>query len=152
MKQDRMNTFARMRYHRYKGPNLYLWGLVCAAPSPGWSRWTSGSPWTLPETASSSWKWPPSGRPPAETMRRRDKAGRATRARKETRRPGPIRSWKGSSGPPSPQRNAQRPLRPPHRESWSLEGITRLENKRRQKMWNDLNPNGFYAIIHNLNS
>lgn len=34
----------------------YLWGLACADPSPGWSPWTSGSPWTPPRTFSSSWR------------------------------------------------------------------------------------------------
>lgn len=109
----------------------HLWDLVCAAPSPGWTRWTSGSPWTPPRTFSSSLRSLPYERPHAERKKRRGCA-RWERTRM-THPPALLRPWKGSSDRPSPQRNAQRPLTPPCWGSWSLRGEDRKEGNRNKE-------------------
>lgn len=104
----------------------YLWGPACAAPSPGWSRWTSAFPWKPLRTSSSSWKWPLCERGRAERtswrMRRRKMRGWARWGRRRTRPPVLLHPWRGSSDPPSPRRNAQRPPTPPCWGSSSLGG------------------------------
>lgn len=106
----------------------YLWGPACADPSPGWSSWTSGSPWTPPRTSASFWRWRLCGRPRVERKRRGEKRwgwrrrGWARWGRWEIRRPALLRPGRGSNDQLSPHRSAQRPRIWPCWGSCSLVG------------------------------